>query len=232
MIRMLRHLPNALTCCNLLCGAVGTVYILEGHDLYPAAYFVWLSLVFDFLDGFAARSLGVASPIGKELDSLADVISFGLLPSVLIYVLIKEQAPESYLPFLAFIIVICSALRLAKFNIDESQSDSFKGLPTPANALFLTGLPFLPDGIQEFLFQPLLLAGISIVFSLLLVSRIDLFALKFKDFSWWNNKLQFTFLAISVLLLVILKFAAVPLIIIFYILLSLSKMVASGPRVQ
>src|SRR5690606_36456903 len=232
MTQMIRHLPNAFTCCNLLCGSVGTVYILEGHDLFPAAYFVWLSLLFDFLDGFAARSLGVASPIGKELDSLADVISFGLLPSVLIYVLIKEQAPASYLPFVAFIIVICSALRLAKFSIDETQTDAFKGLPTPANALFLTGLPFLPEGVREFIFQPPLLVGISIIFSLLLVSRIDLFALKFKDFSWGYNKLQFTFLAISVLLVVILKFAAVPLIIIFYILLSLIKMVASGSRVQ
>lgn len=232
IMRILRHLPNALTCCNLLCGALGTVYILEGHGLFPAAYFVWFSLGFDFLDGFAARSLGVTSPIGKELDSLADVISFGLLPSVLIYALIKELAPESYLPYLAFIIVICSALRLAKFNIDETQSDSFKGLPTPANALFLTGLPFLTEGIREFLFRPLPLVGISIIFSLLLVSRVDLFALKFKDFSWGNNKLQFTFLAISVLLMVIFKFAAIPLIIIFYILLSLSKMVASGSRVQ
>lgn len=232
MILMLRHLPNLLTSCNLLCGAIGTVYVLEGHGLFPAAYFVWLSLVFDFLDGFAARSLSVASPIGKELDSLADVISFGLLPSVLVYVLIKEQAPGSYLPYLAFIIAVCSALRLAKFNIDETQSDSFKGLPTPANALFLTGLPFLPEQIREVLFQPWPLVGVSILFSLLLVSRIDLFALKFKDFSWGNNKLQFTFLAISVLLVVILKFAAIPLIIIFYILLSLSKVVASGPRAQ
>lgn len=229
---MLRHLPNALTCANLLCGSVGTVYLLEGHGLYPAAYFVWLALAFDFLDGFTARTLNVASPIGKELDSLADVISFGLLPSVLIYTLIKEQTLSPYLPFAAFIVVICSALRLAKFNIDETQSEAFRGLPTPANALFLTGLPFLPDTMREFIFQPFLLVGISIVFSLLLVSRVELFALKFRDFSWEHNKLQITFLAITVLLLVILKFAAIPFIILFYILLSLTKGVASGPRAQ
>lgn len=229
---MLRHLPNALTCSNLLCGSIGTVYILEGHGLYPAAYFVWLALVFDFLDGFTARSLNVASLIGKELDSLADVISFGLLPSVLMYTLIREQTTWSYLPFVAFIVVICSALRLAKFNIDETQSDSFRGLPTPANALFLTGLPFLPEGIREFVFQPFVLAAISIIFSLLLVSRLELFALKFKDFSWGNNKLQITFLILCVLLLVIAKFAALPFIIIFYILLSLGKGVASGPSAQ
>jgi CDP-diacylglycerol--serine O-phosphatidyltransferase len=171
-------------------------------------------------------------PIGKELDSLADVVSFGLLPSVLIYTLLKAEAPAGYLPWAGLVVVVFSALRLAKFNVDDTQTDSFKGLPTPANALFLTGLPFLPGAVQEFLFQPYLLAGISVAFSLLLVSRIDLFALKFKDFSWRNNKMQFTFLIVSVLLLVIFKFAAIPLIIIFYILLSLSKVVASVPRVH
>lgn len=229
---MLRHVPNALTSCNLLCGSIGTVYVLEGHQAYPAAYFVWMALLFDFLDGYAARTLKVNSALGKELDSLADVVSFGLLPSVLIYSLIKEQTVSFFVPLVAFVIVICSALRLARFNIDETQTDSFKGLPTPANALFLTGLPFLPSGVKDFLFQPAPLVVVAIAFSLLLVSRVDLFALKFKDFSWAGNKLQFTFLAVSVILLVILKFAAIPLIIIFYILLSLSKVVASGSRVQ
>jgi CDP-diacylglycerol---serine O-phosphatidyltransferase len=229
---MLRHIPNALTCCNLLCGALGIVYVLNADQTFPVAVFVWLALVFDFLDGYLARILHVSSPLGKELDSLADMISFGLLPSVFMFATIKHHSANPYLPYLALCISVFSALRLAKFNIDESQADSFKGLPTPANALLITGLPFLSRFGFEFLFQPLTLILISMGFSFLLVSRIELFALKFKDFTWRNNKMQFTFLFFSVLLLVSFKFAAIPLIIIFYILLSLSGLVATGQRVQ
>jgi CDP-diacylglycerol--serine O-phosphatidyltransferase len=227
---MKRHIPNFLTCCNLVCGSLGIVYILtnenEGSTLTAVpAYFVWAACIFDFFDGFAARALKVSSPIGKELDSLADMVSFGLLPAVFMYKLMLQAADvpvagfTSYLPFLAFLIAVCSALRLAIFNIDETQKDSFRGVPTPANTLFITGLPFLPI---PFLHTIPVLSAITIVFSLLLVSRFELFALKFKNFTWNDNKIRFTFLMLSVLLLVILQQAAIPVLILLYILLSLT----------
>jgi CDP-diacylglycerol--serine O-phosphatidyltransferase len=196
----------------------------------PAAWFVWIALAFDFLDGFSARTFKVSSPIGKELDSLADVISFGLLPSVLVYTVLRGQTDIAYLPWIAFVIVVFSALRLAKFNIDETQTHSFRGLPTPANALFITGLPFLEGGPGSFMLNPYVLVVVSIIFSLLLVSRVELFALKFRDLTWRHNQIQFVFLMVSVVLVAIFRFAAVPLIILSYIILSLSKSVVPGPK--
>lgn len=228
---MLRHLPNFLTCCNLLCGTLGILFILQSSEWLAADYdglstpalFVWAACIFDFLDGFVARLLKVSSAIGKELDSLADVISFGLLPSLFVYRLLEAGSSDPYLPYAGLLIVVFSALRLAKFNIDQTQSDSFKGLPVPANALFFTGLPFLNFTWTGFILSPTGLVVTTIIFSLLLVSRIDLFALKFKDFTWQNNKLRFTYLLLSVLLIALFNFAAFPLVIILYILFSLGK---------
>jgi len=220
-MKLLKHLPNALTCGNLLCGCLGVVFCLENRSL-PIAYFVWTAGAFDFLDGFAARFLKVSSPIGKELDSLADMISFGLLPSLAMYKMIEASSANAYLPFVSFLIAICSALRLAIFNVDEAQHDSFKGLNTPANSIFITSLPFLTGSISSFIQHDWVLILITIVFSFLLVSRIDILAFKFKDFSWQLNKLRFTFMAFAVLLLVFLGKPAVPLIILFYIAFSLA----------
>lgn len=193
----------------------------------PAAYFVWVACVFDFFDGFAARMLKVSSPIGKELDSLADLISFGLLPSVVVYkMLVAANAPE-YVPYLAFSIAVFSALRLAIFNLDERQSDSFRGLPTPANALFITALPLLTGIVATTLNEYWVLCIIAVISSYLLVSGIELFALKFKNFSWQDNKVRFTFLALAVLLLTVLQFAAIPVIILLYIAFSLGVRVVS-----
>lgn len=217
---MKRHLPNFLTCCNLLCGCFGIVFVLEGREI-PAAYFVWLAGVFDFFDGFAARMLKVTSSIGKELDSLADVVSFGVLPALVMYRMLSNASDSSALPYLAFMIAIFSALRLAIFNVDETQRDSFRGLNTPANTIFITSLPLLYNDVGRWLYHPATLAGITIVFSLLLVSRIEFFALKFKNFGWADNKIRFIFLIMSVLLLVIFRFTGIPIIIILYILLSL-----------
>jgi CDP-diacylglycerol---serine O-phosphatidyltransferase len=217
---MKRHIPNFLTCCNLICGCFGLVFLFEGRPI-PAAYFVWVACIFDFLDGFAARMLNVASPIGKELDSLADMVSFGLLPAMVMYQMLNNATANSILPFLAFAIAVFSALRLAIFNVDETQRDGFKGLNTPANTLFITSLPLISTEVGPWLQQPSTLAAITIVFSLLLVSRIEIFALKFKNFSWKDNKLRFTFLLLSVFLLVIFQVLAIPLIIILYVLLSL-----------
>ncbi len=221
-----RHIPNFLTCCNLLCGCIGVVFVVNGN-LTSAAYFVWIACVFDFLDGFAARMLNVSSPIGKELDSLADMVSFGLLPAMVMYRMLLESNGHEYLPYFAFSIAIFSALRLAIFNIDETQHDSFKGLPTPANALFITALPLLTGNIAIALFEAWILCVIVAVSSYLLVSGIPLFALKFKSFAWKENKIRFTFLILSVLLLAALKIAAIPVIILLYIALSLGVQAVS-----
>lgn len=217
-----RHIPNFLTCSNLFCGCIGVVFVLNGN-LTSAAYFVWVACVFDFLDGFAARMLKVSSPIGKELDSLADMVSFGLLPAMVMYVMLQDSNSYGYgyLPYFAFSIAIFSAIRLAIFNIDETQSDSFKGLPTPANALFITSLPLLTGNIAIALFEPWILCAIVAISSYLLVSGIPLFALKFKNFSWKENKIRFTFLVLSAVLLAVLKIAAIPVIILLYVTLSL-----------
>ena len=217
---MLRHIPNFLTCCNLLCGCFGIVYCLEERNI-PAAYFVWAAGFFDFFDGFAARILKVASPIGKELDSLADMVSFGILPSLVMYKMIEASTSNPWLPYIAFFIAICSALRLAIFNVDVTQSDSFKGLNTPANSLFITSLPLVSSQVGIWLYQDWVLVLITITFSLLMVSRIEIFAFKFKDFTWKRNKVRFTFIALSVSLLALLGLLALPLLIIIYIVFSL-----------
>jgi CDP-diacylglycerol--serine O-phosphatidyltransferase len=214
---MLKHLPNFLTCCNLLCGCFAIVFLFEGRSI-PAAYFVWAACIFDFFDGFAARLLKFSSPIGKELDSLADMVSFGLLPSLVMYFMLDKVSDNQYIPYLAFLIAVCSALRLAIFNVDETQKDSFRGVPTPANALFITSLPLVTI---SWLSNEWVLIVITIVFSLLMVSRIELFALKFKNFSWGDNKIRFTFIALAVLLVAVFQLVALPLIILSYILLSL-----------
>ena len=219
---MKRHLPNFLTCCNLICGCLGIVFLLEDRNV-PAAYFVWVACIFDFLDGFAARMLKVTSPIGKELDSLADVVSFGVLPSMVMYKMLAASSTSDVIPFIGFMIAMFSALRLAIFNVDETQRDSFKGLNTPANTLFITSLPLLKDTVGDWLFLPTTLLFITVVFSFLLVSRIEIFALKFKNFSWGDNKVRFTFLGLSVLLLILFQVTAIPLIILLYIGLSLGE---------
>jgi CDP-diacylglycerol---serine O-phosphatidyltransferase len=223
---MLKHIPNFLTCCNLVCGCFGIIFLFEDRDV-PTAYFVWAAGVFDFFDGFAARLLKISSPIGKELDSLADMISFGVLPALFMYTHLEFEVPFSYIPYIGLLIAVCSALRLAVFNLDETQSDAFKGLPTPANTFFITGIPFLTHPAFDFIHFPWVMVGVTILFSLLMVSRFELFALKFKNFSWADNKMRFTFLALSVLLLAVLQLAAIPLIILLYIALSLGVRVFS-----
>jgi CDP-diacylglycerol---serine O-phosphatidyltransferase len=217
---VLRHIPNTLTCANLVCGCLGIISLFT-NKIEPA-YFIWAACVFDFFDGFAARLFKVSSPIGKELDSLSDMVSFGVLPALAMYSWIGTST-SSYLPFVAIGIAVFSALRLAKFNIDENQSDSFIGVPTPANALFISALPFLPETLQTWVFLPASLVAITIVFSFLLVAPLKLLALKFKHFAWQGNQLRFTFLTISVLLLLLFRAGAIPFIILFYIGISLGS---------
>ncbi len=222
---MKRHIPNALTCANLLCGCVGIVEVFHNNMLLSCAL-IGLAAVFDFFDGFAARLLKVSSPIGKELDSLADMVTFGLLPAVIIYQLLVRAVPgveDLWIPNLAFIIAVCSALRLAKFNIDPRQSDSFIGVPTPANALLIASLPFILrnyPGWEPLIVNTTNLLVFSALMSFLLVVELPLFALKFKSFGWAGNEVRYGFLLGSLVLLVLLGFLAVPLVVALYVLLS------------
>jgi CDP-diacylglycerol---serine O-phosphatidyltransferase len=220
---VLRHLPNALTLCNLLCGCLGIVALFEtANPARTAIWFFIVAIVFDFLDGFVARLLKMSSPIGKELDSLADMVTFGLYPALFMYKGFQEFHYDG-IEYLAFLIAVCSALRLAKLNVDERQTDSFIGLPTPANALFFASFPHLwrwfPNS-DEFAFPVAIV--LTLLFSWLMISPIRLFALKFKHFGWKGNELRFTFLAFSVLLIGIFQLAGIALIIITYILVSLT----------
>lgn len=219
-MNLLRHVPNLLTSGNLLCGCLGLISIFENYPIQPA-YFIWAACVFDFFDGFMARLLKVSSPIGKELDSLADMVSFGVLPAMVMYQWIDSSSGTSWLVYSSVTTILFSAFRLAKFNIDTRQTETFIGLPTPANALFLTSLVFLPQPIRDVVFTAPTLSGITLVFSLLLVLPVELFALKFKDFSWGSNQTRFTFMALSVFLIIMLKAGALPFIILSYILISL-----------
>lgn len=221
-MNVLRHLPNALTSLNLLCGCLGIISLWQG-SVESTVLYVLAACAFDFLDGFAARALHVNSPMGKELDSLADMVSFGLLPSLVMFRMIDVLSASSYFPYAAFSLAIFSALRLAKFNVDEKQSDAFIGLPTPANALFITSLVYLTSPWDFIISQDLFLLVITAAFSFLLVAPLEMFALKFKSFSWTGNKLKFTFITLSVLLLGIWQLAALPFVILFYIGLSLVK---------
>jgi len=215
-----RHVPNVLTLGNLLCGSAGIVNALQ-YSTISAAWFVWAACIFDFLDGFAARTLKVHSPIGKELDSLADMVSFGVLPGIVMFQMMDILSPSTLLPYSAFLITAFSALRLAKFNVDENQKDSFVGLPTPANALLITALPALQEPWDMLISQDYFLLIITLVSSMLLVLPVELFALKFKNYRWGENKVRFTFIAVSVLLLILWQASALPFVILFYIGMSL-----------
>jgi len=226
-MNLLRHLPNALTSGNLLCGCLGLISVFGNYPVEPA-YFIWAACVFDFFDGFFARLLKVSSSIGKELDSLADMVSFGVLPAMTMYQWMDSSVEQGWLAYATLMIAVFSALRLARFNVDPHQADSFIGVPTPANAIFLTSLVFLPDSLRTWVFTPAVLMGITILFSFLLVAPLELFSLKFKDFSWGRNKLRFTFLALSVFLIIIFKAGALPFVILSYILISLlSRLLAA-----
>ncbi len=217
---MKKYIPNALTSGNILCGCLGIIQCFEGN-LQQAVYWMAAGAMFDFFDGFAARAFKVSGDMGKELDSLADMVSFGVLPSFILFQLI--QPLDNQWSYAALLVAIFSGLRLAKFNIDTRQTDSFIGLPTPANALFIGALPFIFEQhpqVTAWLRQLPVLVGIAVVMSALLVAELPLIALKFKAFRWKNNEYRFLLIGISILLLIFLQFSAIPLIILLYVLLS------------
>ncbi|MEY2792195.1 MAG: CDP-diacylglycerol--serine O-phosphatidyltransferase [Bacteroidota bacterium] len=225
-----KEIPNLLTLGNLLSGCLGLVFIMEDHLLW-ATYCIAISLICDFLDGFLARLLNAYSEIGKQLDSLADMVSFGVLPSFMLLNLVEKSCSSFcyygiggfYKPYMVFALALASAYRLAKFNIDTRQTDQFIGVPTPANGLFIASIPailfFQPEFATYFLhFNGLLIY--AILMSYLMVSELPLMAFKFKSFGWSENQLRYIFLIFCVISVILFKFVAIPVIVIAYILLS------------
>jgi CDP-diacylglycerol--serine O-phosphatidyltransferase len=276
-VNIRKHIPNAITCGNLFCGCLAIVVAFQGNLIWTA-YLVGLAAVLDFLDGFAARLLHVSGELGKQLDSLADMVTFGVVPGVVLYQLfsmwvLRQQlvhfdlmstlrgelntAPTWHflLPFMGFLITIFSCIRLAKFNIDFRQSDSFIGLPTPANAALicslplilnqygsslipssppagsflksiLTGLSEVSNGVNEtiaskIIINPWFLGGLTLFMSFLMIAELPLFALKFKNFTWTDNKMRYSFLLLATGLLIIFQYAGIPIIILLYVVLSI-----------
>jgi len=238
-----KHIPNTITCGNLFCGCLAIVNAFNG-ELIVATYLVGIAAVLDFFDGFAARVLNVKSDIGKQLDSLADMVTFGMVPGIIMYFMLLKGLPSNvdgtmetasdtelfphWLIYAAFLISIFSALRLAKFNIDERQTDSFIGLPTPANALLICSLPLIENfqqqwwgyDVLQYIHNPWFLLGLTVVSSYLMVAELPLFSFKFKIFNWNDNKIRFIFIFAALILLIIFKFIAIPFIILLYIILS------------
>ncbi len=232
-MNLIKHIPNAITCANLFCGCLAILATVTGQ-VHHASFYILLALIFDFLDGFAARILKAQSPLGVQLDSLADMVTFGALPGVILFhlflksnffLLIDNRLLFNLIKYFFFFNTICAALRLAKFNIDTRQKNYFLGLPVPANALFIASLPLIAMhdqfGLKPYILNPMILIGVCLLFSTLMISEIPLLALKFKNFKWSENKPQFLLIGFAILLLPILKFAAIPVIIILYIVLSL-----------
>jgi CDP-diacylglycerol--serine O-phosphatidyltransferase len=232
-----KHIPNAITLLNLLAGLLALIHAFNGN--YNEAFsLVCLGIFFDFWDGFFARIWKVQSPIGLQLDSLADMVTSGVVPGLVMYKMlgdIQENQSQYNLtedtyymgvvPYLGFLITLASCYRLAKFNIDTRQTDSFIGLPTPANALLIMSIPMIQfhsefEWLIDFLSNPYVLVGVTVLSSYLLNAEIPLFSLKVKSFSWEKYKMQVVFLILSLILIVLLEFIAIPIIILLYVILS------------
>lgn len=237
---MKKHIPNAITTLNLLCGCLAIANAFTG-ELYISSLLIFVGTIFDFMDGAAARLLKVSNPLGEQLDSLSDMVSFGLAPGIILFQYVNHLQAEnpsdlitsySWLPYLAFIIPVFSSFRLAKFNIDTRQTSSFIGLPTPANAgffVFIVVIFFFPDFPQiiptkdiviPIISNPLIMLGLGIVFSFLLLAEIPMFSLKMKSLKWRGNELPFTFILLFFLFLALFSLVAFPLILLLYVLWS------------
>jgi CDP-diacylglycerol---serine O-phosphatidyltransferase len=222
-LKIRSQIPNTITLLNLLTGVIGIISVLNGQIL-AGATFVLVAAGFDFLDGLVARILKVQSNLGKELDSLADVVSFGVLPGIILFQMAQDRNQGEWIAYLTLIVPMLSAYRLAKFNLDTRQSDRFIGLPTPANALFISTLPHLGilwPSLGSVLESELVLVAIAFVFSFLLIAEIPLIALKFKNFLFKENLFRFLLVGISLVSFSLLQLGGIPLIILAYIGLSL-----------
>ncbi len=228
---MKKSIPNIITCLNLFCGCLACIAAFRGDFTFTAIWVIAGSVI-DFFDGLAARALHAYSPIGKELDSLADVITFGMAPGIAAFKFLQLSLFQEddvlipwfikVLPYIAFLIPIFSALRLAKFNVDDRQTSSFIGLAVPANALFWVGLL---SGLERYLLSgiyiPLIIICLVLIFSYLLVSEIPMFSLKVKDLSWKSNKLQYILVICMLIFVIIFRLGGISLGIITYIILSI-----------
>ncbi|MBF4470326.1 MULTISPECIES: CDP-alcohol phosphatidyltransferase family protein [Flavobacterium] len=227
-----KHIPNTITLLNLFCGCIAVVFV--SRDQFEMAFFfVCLGIFLDFFDGFFARLFKVSGPLGLQLDSLADMVTSGVVPGFVMFKMMQSSSAYmnegwlQFFPYLGFIITLGSCMRLAKFNIDTRQTDSFIGLPTPANALFILSLSLVKEYyaadslmVLEIFTEKWFLLLISLFSAYILNAEIPLFSLKIKKFNFRDNALQIVFLAVSVLLLLFLQYLGVTLVIVFYVLLS------------
>lgn len=221
-----KHIPNLITLLNLFSGCIALIFAID-LNFEMAFFFVSLGIFLDFFDGFFARLFKVSSPLGLQLDSLADMVTSGVVPGFVMVLMLSNGnlSVNNWLPYLGFIITLGSCYRLANFNIDTRQTDSFIGLPTPANALLILSLPLIlqntsSEFVQNLLTNPYFLLATTAFSAFILNAEIPLFSLKIKEFNFAKNKLQIIFLSMSVFLLIVLQFLAIPLIILFYVLLS------------
>ena len=230
-MRLKQHIPNAITCCNLVSGCLSILFLTQNMPV-KAALMIFVAGLFDFLDGFSARLLKVHSPIGADLDSLSDVVSFGVAPGFIMYWLMSRSfdlpqwciAGIKVLPCLAFLLTVFSAIRLARFNVDETQKTSFRGIPAPGMAIFIASLPLalsqvhhLKDGALSYW----ACIGITLIFSFMMVSRLRFFSFKMKSAKWKGNEVRWIFLFVALVSFVIFKWLALPFVMMLYILLSI-----------
>ncbi|WP_166963615.1 CDP-alcohol phosphatidyltransferase family protein [Yeosuana marina] len=247
---MKKYIPNALTLLNLFCGSIAVIFVVN-NNFVAAAIFVFFGIFFDFFDGFFARKFNVQGELGVQLDSLADMVTSGVVPGIVMYKLLymtidlpmelsNEWSHNMYwvgfkmplLPLLGLSITLASAYRLAKFNIDEDQQSYFKGLPTPANTLLIISLPMImefqnSDLMNTIILNKWFLIGLTLLSSYLLNSNIKLFALKFKEWGFKANASRYIFIMLCIIFLIILQFAAIPLIIVLYVMMSLLDNITS-----
>lgn len=228
-MRVAAHIPNLMSLLNLLCGITAVICIFQ-FQLYQASWLIVVGAILDFSDGLVARLLKAHSDLGKQLDSLADVVTFGVAPGLIGYHLLLEAHGQMWFTLIPLMIPLFGALRLAKFNVDPRQSDSFVGMPIPANALFWLSLPLIVHYQDDFHLQifspawvsePWLVVSASVFFSVLMVSEVPMMALKFKNLLWSSNQFRYIFILLSVVLTVFFFFEAVPIILLLYVLISL-----------
>jgi CDP-diacylglycerol--serine O-phosphatidyltransferase len=246
---MKKHIPNLLTLGNLLCGTIATILAVQG-DFVAAGLFVVIGIFLDFFDGFAARLLNVSGELGKQLDSLADMVTSGVVPGIIMFNLLYQSSFKnldtqfidkgispiimsndyifSWISYIGLLLTLGAGYRLAKFNIDTRQSESFIGLPTPAMSLFVISLPLIQEyatnaWVQDLISNNYFLIAVTLVLTYLMNAEIPLFSLKFKEYSLKNNLVKYFFLVTSLLLIVILNFISIPIIIILYVLLSVAQ---------
>lgn len=230
---MKKYLPNFFTLFNLTIGSLGAILALKGN-LTHAALCIWLGVFFDFFDGWLARLLKAYSPLGQQLDSLADLITFGWLPASIIYELISKQTSLAYLPYIALLIPNFSALRLARFNIDNRQQNVFIGLPVPANGMFISTLPLMIAAnkyawLTTLLTNPYALVVLVILTSYLLIANIKLMAFKFTTYIWYPNRFKYSFLLTAALLILLLRAEGLALSIVLYVLASIVSSLQQDP---